>query len=87
MLLAAKSGWASAPSLYNGSDSTRLKNIPVGVLALSFGNGRSTLMYFMPDLISSDITYQVEHTEKWEDVKDKSYWGNIQINKKHSEFE
>ena len=78
--LQATSIQAKPASRESGSENTKRMGIAVQNIILRNGLGSWIIPQF-PDLISSDIKYQPETSESFEDLKDQYYWSDYRIKK------
>jgi len=76
---------AEEKSWDRGSDNTKKAGIAVETVILYNGNDRGFIISSFPDMISSDLKYQPETSEKFEDVKNIFTWGFETVKAVYSE--
>ena len=70
---------AKAADINRGSENTRRLGLAVGSVILYNGTDYGFCISLMPYVISSDIEYQYDTSETWNDIKDSNFWGSYTI--------
>lgn len=73
---------ASEPSVNNGSENTKRRDIRVGSISIEFKDGKSLHWSTIPDLLSDGITYQPKCIEPL-NVDDCLFWCGKRVAKLH----
>ena len=84
-VLNATSVRATEASVKGGSDNTKKMGISVGCITLINGTGKPFFINTMPEIISSDFTYQPDIFETFEQVKDAYHWCNYTVKEVYRE--